>query len=50
MFKQTIVVGIYKKLLPMACPRKNQQKILTEDQSVRKRESPQNQREPVIKP
>jgi len=31
------IVGMHRKLLPMACPRENQQKVLAKSQSVRKR-------------
>ena len=50
MFKQAPVVGIYKELLPMACLRENQQKALAKNQLVGKRQSPQEQREPVVEP
>jgi len=44
------MVGMYKELLPIACPRENQQKALAESQSVRKRQGPQDQRKPVVEP
>ena len=51
MFKQITIMGMHKELLPIACPRKDQQEILAKDQqSVRKKGSPQNLREPVIEP
>jgi len=50
MSEWTIIMGMYRELLPMACPRENQQEVLTKSQSVRKRQSPQDQREPVIEP
>jgi len=31
-------VGMHRELLPMACPRENQQEVLAESQSVRKRQ------------
>jgi len=36
--------------LPMTCPRENQQKVLAKNQSIGKRQGPQDQREPVVKP
>ena len=50
MSKQTLVVGVYRELVPMTCPRQSQQEVLAKSQTVRKRQSPQNQREPVIEP
>jgi len=50
MSEWTILVGMYREPLPMACPRENQQKILAKSQSVRKRQSPQDPKEPVIEP
>jgi len=44
------VVGVYRELLPMACLRENQQKVLAESQSIRKRQGPQEQKKPVIEP
>ena len=39
------MVGIYQKPLPIACPRENQQEVLTKRvQLVRKRGGPQDQR------
>ena len=50
MFKQTLVVEIYKKLLPMACLRQSQQKVLAKSWIIGKRQGPQDQKEPVVKP
>jgi len=44
------VVGMYQKLLPMACPEENWQKTLAKNQLVEKRGGPQNLKEPVVKP
>ena len=43
-------MGMHREPLPMTCPRENQQEVLTKSQSVRKRQGPQDQREPIIKP
>jgi len=48
MSKWTTLVGIHRELLPMACPRENQQEVLAESQSVGKRQSPQEPKEPVV--
>jgi len=37
MSEWTPIVGMHRELLPMACPRENQQKVLAESQSVGKR-------------
>jgi len=50
MSEWTIVMGMHKEPLPMACPRENQQKVLAKSQSIRKRQGPQDQRKPVVKP
>jgi len=42
MSKWIIIMGMHRELLPIACPRENQQKVLAESQSVRKRQSPQD--------
>ena len=42
MSEWTLMMGIYRELLPMACLRENQQKVLAESQSVRKRQSLQD--------
>jgi len=34
-------VGMHRELLPMACPRENQQEILAKSQSIEKRQDPQ---------
>ena len=44
------MVRVYGELLPMACLRQNQQKVLAKSQTVRKKQGPQDQREPVIEP
>jgi len=44
------VVEMHKELLPMACPKEDQQKVLAKKQSIRKRQNPQDQREPVVEP
>ena len=44
------MVGMHRELLPMACPRENQQKALAKSQSVGKRQGLQDQREPVVEP
>ena len=43
-------MGMHWELLPMACPGKNQQEVLAENQSVGKRQGPQELREPVVEP
>jgi len=43
-------MGMHREPLPMACPRKNQQKVLAKNQLVGKRQDPQEPKEPVIKP
>jgi len=43
-------MGMHRESLPMTCPRENQQKILAKNQSVRKRQGPQELKEPVIEP
>ena len=42
MSKWMLVMGMYRELLPMACPRENQQEVLAESQLIRKRQSPQD--------
>ena len=42
MSKWIIIVGMYRELLPMACLRENQQKVLAKNQSVGKRQGPQD--------
>jgi len=37
MSEWTIIVEMHRELLPMTCPRENQQKVLAENQSIRKR-------------
>ena len=43
-----LVVEVYREPLPIACPRKNQQKVLAESQSVGKRQGPQEPKKPVV--
>jgi len=50
MSEWTIIVGMYQEPLPMACPRENQQKVLAKSWSVRKRQGPQDWKEPVVEP
>jgi len=50
MSEWTPVVGVYREPLPMACPRENWQEVLAKSQSVRKRQDPQDWREPVVEP
>jgi len=50
MSEWTIMMGMHRELLPMACSRENQQEVLAKSQSVGKRQSLQNQKEPVIEP
>ena len=45
-----LVIGMYKKPLPMACSRQSQQKALAKSQIIGKRQGPQDQREPVVEP
>jgi len=37
MSEWTTIMGMHRELLPMACPRENQQKVLAKRQSVGKR-------------
>ena len=36
-----LVVKVHWELLPMACPRQNQQEVLAENWTVRKKQDPQ---------
>ena len=40
MSKWMPMMEMHKELLPMACPKENQQKVLVKSQSVRKRQDP----------
>jgi len=42
MSEWTLIVGMHRKPLPMACPRENQQEVLAESQLIGKRQSLQN--------
>ena len=37
-----LIMGMHRELLPITCPRENQQEILAKSQSVRKKQGPQD--------